>query len=70
MGGLKPMKVKEVIKILNKYNFYFKRRGRHDVYYNEEKNITVPVPTSHGIITKGVIHSLIKQTGIPREEFF
>ena len=70
MGKIKELKVRIVIKILNQYGFYFLRRGRHDVYYNKEKNITVPIPTSHGVITRGVIKSLIRQTGIPREAFF
>ena len=69
MGKIKPMKVREIIRILNKHGFKFLRTGRHDVYYNEEKNITVPVPTSHGVISKGVIQSLIRQIGISREEF-
>ena len=70
MGKIKELKVRKVIKILNKYGFYFLRKGRHDVYYNEKINKKVPVPTSHGIITRGVIKSLIRQTEIPREEFF
>lgn len=70
MGKIKELKVREVIRILNKWGFVFVRSGRHDFYYNKEKNITVPVPTSHGVITRGVIKSLIRQTGIPREEFF
>lgn len=69
MGKLRALPVRKVIKILNKFGFYYLRTGRHDNYYNKEKNITVPVPVSHRIITKGVIRSLIRQTGIPREEF-
>ena len=69
MGKIREMSAKDVVKILVKYGFKFISRGRHDKYRNEEKNITVPVPTSHGIITRGVIQSLIRQTGIPREEF-
>ncbi len=62
--------MRKVLQVLNNHGFEFKGKGRHDKYYNKEKNITVPVPTSHGIITRGVIMSLIRQTGIPREEFF
>ncbi len=69
MGKIKPLPVKTVIKILNKYGFCCVGTGKHDKYRNE-KGITVPVPTSHGVISKGVIRSLIRQTGIPREEFF
>jgi len=69
MGKLRPLTVRKVLEVLNKHNFKFVRRGRHDVYRNDEKGITVPVPTSHGMISSGVVNSLIKQTGIPREEF-
>jgi predicted RNA binding protein YcfA (HicA-like mRNA interferase family) len=69
MKQIKEMKTREVIKILRKFGFKFVSRGRHDKYVNEEKNITVPVPASHDYVTKGVIQSLIRQTGIPREEF-
>lgn len=70
MSKIKELSVRKVIEVLNRFGFKFLRKGKHDVYYNTQKNITVPVPTSHGIITRGVIQSLIKQTGIPREEFF
>ena len=69
MGKIRERTANDVIKILNKHGFKFVSRGRHDKYRNEEKKITVPVPVSHGYITKGVIQSLIRQTGIPREEF-
>ena len=64
-----PRSAREIVKILEKYGFKFVGRGRHDKYRNEERKISVPVPVSHGIISKGVIQSLIRQTGIPREEF-
>ncbi|UCD20577.1 MAG: type II toxin-antitoxin system HicA family toxin [archaeon] len=69
MGKLKALPVRNVIRILKKFKFYRLRRGRHDIYHNKEKNITVPVPTSHSNVTKGVIKSLIRQTGIPKIEF-
>ncbi len=69
MGKIRPLPAREVVKILEKHGFKFISRGRHDKYRNEERNITVPVPTSHGVISKGVIQSLIRQTGILREEF-
>ena len=70
MSKIRELRVDKVLSVLNKNWFKLLRKCRHDVYYNEEKNITVPVPTSHGVITRGVIKSLIRQTGIPREEFF
>lgn len=69
MSKLRELPVRKVISILNKHGFKFLRAGRHDVYFNENTNKTIAVPTSHGIITRGVIQSLIRQTGIPREEF-
>lgn len=70
MGKIRELPVRKVLEVLKKYGFEFKGRGKHDKYYNKEKNITIPVPTSHGVITRGVIQSLIRQSGIPREEFF
>jgi predicted RNA binding protein YcfA (HicA-like mRNA interferase family) len=69
MGKIIPRPAKEIVKILEKFGFKFVSRGRHDKYRNEEKGISVPVPVSHGVISRGVIQSLIRQTGIPREEF-
>jgi len=69
MGKIVPLPAKEIVKILEKYGFRFAARGRHDKYRNEEKKISVPVPVSHGVISRGVIQSLIRQTGIHREEF-
>lgn len=69
MGKIKPRPSKDITKILEKHGFKFMGRGRHDKYRNEEKKITVPIPTSHGVISLGVIQSLIRQTGIPRKEF-
>lgn len=69
MGKIRPLPAREIVKILEKHGFKFISRGRHDKYRNEERKITVPVPTSHGVISKGVIQSLIRQTGILREEF-
>ena len=69
MKQIKEMKTKDVLKILKKFGFEFVGRGKHDKYKNKEKNITVPVPASHDYITRGIIQSLIRQTGIPREEF-
>jgi len=70
MGKIKELPVRKVLEILNKFGFKFLRQSRHSVYYNAQTKITVPIPTSHGIVTRGVIQSLIKQTGISRDEFF
>jgi len=63
------MKTRKLLKILRKYGWKKIREGRHAVYENEEGK-RVPVPESHSVITKGVIKSLIRQTGIPKEEFY
>ena len=57
MKKIKEMKTRDVLKILKKFGFELIGRGRHDKYRNEERNITVPVPASHGCITLGVIQS-------------
>ena len=48
MGKITERTARDIVKILVKHGFKFVSRGRHDKYRNEEKNITVPVPTSHG----------------------
>jgi len=68
LGKLKPLHPRDVIKILEKNGFRYVSTGRHAKYRNDEGK-SVPVPASHDYVSLGVILSLIRQTGIPREEF-
>src|SRR3990167_3281839 len=55
MGKIVPRTAKDVVKILERFGFKFVSRGRHDKYRNEERGISVPVPVSHGVISRGAI---------------
>lgn len=71
MGKLKPLKQREVIRILEKNGFKKVRSGKHITFkkiISPEKILTTWVP-HHKIVTLFVIEYIIKQTGKPREEF-
>jgi predicted RNA binding protein YcfA (HicA-like mRNA interferase family) len=68
---LKVLSGREVCKILQKYGFQeIRKRGSHIVMQKQlEKNtVTVPVP-DHKEIKRGTLMSVIRQSGIPKEEF-
>ena len=59
---------KNLINILQKNGFVFKRsKGSHQVYYNEGNNKTIIVPM-HGKknLPKGTFFTIIKQAGIDK----
>ena len=61
---------KNLIKILQKNGFAFKRsKGSHQVYYNENTNKTIIVPM-HGKkdLPKGTFFAIIKQAGINKDD--
>jgi len=68
---LKVLSGREVCKILQKIRIQgSKKKGSHIVMQKqiEESTITVPVP-DHKEIKKGTLMSIIRQSGVPREEF-
>jgi len=72
MGKLKPIFPTKVIKILEKYGFKKIRSRKHTTFkkfLDSGKILTTWVP--HGNqITVFVLKYIIKQTGIPKEEFY
>ncbi len=71
MGRLRIVSGKEVCSILSKHGFIeVRRRGSHIVMQKKlsQGTITVPVP-DHDEIRIGTLHSIIRQSGIPRGEF-
>jgi len=71
MGRLKPISPTKVIKILEKYGFQKIRSRKHTTFKKtlpSGKVLTTWVP--HGNeVTVFVLKYIIRQTGIPREEF-
>jgi predicted RNA binding protein YcfA (HicA-like mRNA interferase family) len=68
---LKILSGKDVCKILEKYGFIeMRRHGGHIVMQKKLKGttITVPVP-DHKELKKGTLMSIIRQSGISKEEF-
>ena len=71
MGKLKPIAPAKVIRILEKHGFEKVMSRKHTTFKKTEssgKVLTTWVP--HGKeVTVFVLQYIIKQTGIPREEF-
>ena len=71
MGRLRILSGKEVCQILEKHGFQnVRQRGSHVVMLRkaETGTITVPVP-DHSELKIGTLSSIIRQSGLPREEF-
>ena len=65
MKGYSP---KEVIKILEKNNWYEKRvRGSHHIFANKDNSKIVVVPTSKKIVPIGTLKNIEKQSDIKFE---
>jgi len=68
---LKVLSGRRVCKILQRHGFQeIRKRGSHIVMQKrlKEGTITVPVP-DHKEIKRGTMMSIIRQSGIPKEEF-
>jgi len=68
LSSLKPM---EVIGVLQKLGFIEMRQsGSHKIFRHSENKRIIPVPIhGHRDIKKGTLHSIIKQSGVTRDEF-
>jgi predicted RNA binding protein YcfA (HicA-like mRNA interferase family) len=71
LGKLRVLSGREVCAILASHGFMeVRRRGSHIVMQKRlpKGTVTVPVPDHHEIRI-GTLHSIIRQSGIPRTEF-
>ena len=71
MGKLRKLSGREVCAILSRHGFVEARqRGSHVVMQKrtDEGTVTVPVPL-HSELRIGTLHSIIRQSGLPRSEF-
>lgn len=73
--GLPPLRGYEVISILLAAGFALKSQtsARHDVYEHQGlhgQRRCVSVPRSYGEISNWVLQSIIKQSGMKKEEFY
>lgn len=69
-GKFPPLKPRDVVKILVKAGFVLHhQRGSH-AYYHKEGIGYVCVPMHAKEIKKGTLHSIIKQSGMSKDEFY
>ncbi len=71
MLKLKVLSGTQVCKILEKHGFKeVRRRGSHIAMQRRvgKGTITVPIP-DHKELKKGTLKSIIRQSGVPKEEF-
>ncbi|PZP62212.1 MAG: hypothetical protein DI596_03945 [Azospira oryzae] len=71
MGKLRILSGKEVCAILTRYGFVeVRRRGSHIVMQKRLANTTITVPApNHSELRIGTLQSIIRQSGVPRNEF-
>ena len=71
MGKLRVLSGREVCRILERHGFAeVRQRGSHIVMQRqgERTTVTVPVP-NHRELKRGTLLSVIRQSGVPRDEF-
>lgn len=63
---------KRLVKILEENGFYLKRMGKgsHQIYYNPDTKITVPVPIHGKDLKKGTFMAILKDAGIDSTTLF
>jgi len=70
MTKLPALKPKEVIAILEKAGYYVDHiTGSHYIMRHPDRPQRIPVPYHVKDVKKGVLHSVIKQSGMSQEEF-
>jgi predicted RNA binding protein YcfA (HicA-like mRNA interferase family) len=71
LGKLRKLSGREVCAILSRHGFFeVRQRGSHVVMQKREQGstVTVPVPL-HTELRIGTLQSIIRQSGLPRDEF-
>ncbi len=71
MPKLRVLSGRDVLRILERHGFVqVRRRGSHVVMQrrSETTTTTVPVP-DHGEVARGTLLAILRQSGVPREEF-
>lgn len=67
-GRLPSLTPRDVVRILRQAGFFFHhQRGSHAYYRREKRWVTVPIHP--GTIKKGTMLSIIRQSGLTRQNF-
>jgi predicted RNA binding protein YcfA (HicA-like mRNA interferase family) len=66
MGRLAGYKYREIVKILKKSGFEFRRQadGSHEIWYNPNTNRYTTIPNHPGDMPEGTLRAILKQAGI------
>lgn len=68
MSTFPSLSPKDLIKILESKGFVLKRiHGRHHFYVNSLNGKITVVPMHNKDLTKGTLHTILKQAGIDKE---
>ena len=69
-ASLPSLKSREVIRILERLDWYQKRQtGSHIIMVNEKLHKVIPIPFHNKDLKKGTLHGIIKRTGLSEEKF-
>ena len=71
MGRLRPLSARDVIGILERHGFRrVRQRGSHIVVQRQDEGgTTTAIVPDHAEIEIGTLRSIIRQSGLPRQEF-
>mgnify|MGYP001608909376 CR=1 FL=1 len=69
MSKLPSLSYREVAAKLKHAGFVYIRTGKHDVYVNKERNITIPLPRHSGDMPKGTLRAIIREAGFTVDDF-
>lgn len=70
MFKFKSISYDEFAKKLRRAEYVPIRKSKHVIYFNSEKQITIPFPHKHrGDVPAGLLHKLIKEMGISIDGF-
>ncbi len=71
MGRLAGFNYRQLIKRLKRSGFVFDRQaaGSHEIWYNSQTDRYTTVPNHPGDIPEGTLKAILKQAGIPTDEF-
>ena len=71
MGKLAGFRYREIVKRLKEFGFQFDRQaaGSHEIWYNPISDRYTTIPNHAGEMPEGTLRAILKQAGIPPEEF-
>jgi predicted RNA binding protein YcfA (HicA-like mRNA interferase family) len=71
MSRLSPLTYRQVIQKLRTLGYVFDRqaKGSHEIWRNPASGTFVTVPNHPGSLPLGTLRAIIRQTGLPVDEF-